>query len=238
MPRKKYRAVKHELKYSYLVGVITVSVAAVASLVLWTVILNRPPCANSISCIKDLSGAYEPEKNGVFMGKNVVAPAFAPAAPEKRVLGETTAEKHIYVDLSTQQLYAYEGSKLIYNFTVSTGKWGPTPTGDFRIWVKLRYTHMEGGEKDKGTYYNLYNVPYVMFFYNDQVGRGQGYSLHGAYWHDNFGYPMSHGCVNMKPRDAAMLFDWAEPATTGPTTYPTDKDPGTIVTIYGQPPAE
>lgn len=194
-------------------------------------------CANSISCIKDLSGKYEVGKKSTFMGREISPPVYiAESSADSRVLGAATGEKHIFVDLSTQTLKAYEGDSLIYTFSVSTGKWGPTPTGDFRIWVKLRYTRMEGGSGN--TYYNLPNVPYTMFYYNDQVSKSQGYSIHGAYWHNNFGHPMSHGCVNMRPDDVGVLFAWAQPATDGHTTYESKDDPGTLITIFGEPPAE
>ena len=200
-----------------------------------------PSCANSISCIKDLSGAYEPGQEGVFLGKKVVPPSYmADKQSQKPVLGVTTEEKHIFVDLATQTLTAYEGGKLMFTFPVSTGKWGRTPTGDFRIWVKLRNTRMSGGNTALGTYYNLPNVPYTMYFSGESASRDMGYSLHGAYWHNNFGYPMSHGCVNMRPIDAQKIYDWADPPTeTGTTTtYVTDKNPGTLITIFGQPPNE
>lgn len=194
-------------------------------------------CANSISCIKDLSGKYEADQSGTFLGRAVTAPAYLAANNlGSKVLGATAGEKHIFVDLATQTLRAYEGDKFIYAFPVSTGKWGDTPTGDFRIWIKLEYTRMSGGSGN--TYYNLPNVPYTMFFYNDEVPKSMGFALHGAYWHNNFGHTMSHGCVNIRPEDAKKLYDWAQPTTTGLTTYPTEEDPGTLVTIYGEPSKE
>lgn len=57
-----------------------------------------------------------------------------------------------------------------------------------------------------GPGYYLPDVPYVMYFY-------RGYGLHGTYWHNNFGVPMSHGCVNLRTEDAAWLFDWASVGT-------------------------
>lgn len=205
-------------------------------------LIGSVPCANSISCISDLSGTYEPGKVSSFMGKTVTAPAFLAqnltGKPSVLAASASASSKHIYVDLASQKLYAYEGNNLIYSFSVSTGRWHPTPTGDFHIWVKLRYAHMEGGDPADGTYYNLYNIPYTMFFYSDTVGKGQGYSIHGAYWHNNFGHTMSHGCVNMRPEDAAKIYDWATPVTDGTTTYATADDPGTLVTIYGTPPTD
>lgn len=195
------------------------------------------PCANSISCIKDLSGKYEPnEKEAVFMGRKVTVPSeIAQNITEKPVLGETTpSNKRIFIDLANQRVYAYEGDKLVYSFLVSTGKWGRTPTGEFRIWVKLRYTRMSGGNSAIGTYYNLPNVPFVMFFYNNEIPKSMGYSLHGTYWHNNFGHVMSHGCVNMKTEEAEKIYYWADPPTNGNLTYATNGNPGTPIIIYGQ----
>jgi lipoprotein-anchoring transpeptidase ErfK/SrfK len=139
------------------------------------------------------------------------------------------------VDLTNQKLYAYEGKTKIFDFDVSTGKWGATPTGNFRIWIWLRYTRMSGGSGS--TYYNLPNVPYTMFFYSDSLPKSRGYALHGAYWHNNFGHPMSHGCVNLRIDDAGKLFAWTNP-TAQSTAYPTEENPGTLITIYGTAPSE
>lgn len=201
----------------------------------------KAPCANSISCLKDLSGKIEPATTGVFMGQKVVVPQIllADLGVTQKVLGESTGGvKRIDVDLTHQRLYAFEGSRLVFNFPVSSGKWYPTPTGTFRIWVKLRATRMEGGNPAWGTYYNLPNVPWTMFYYNNQVSKERGFSLHGAYWHDNFGHPMSHGCININPDNAKKLYDWAEPPTNGYTTYATKDQPGTLVMVYGTAPEE
>jgi len=196
-------------------------------------------CANSVSCVKDLTGEFQPGKVGTFMGQAVsLPPSLTNLATSRQILGDSTATKHIVVDLSTQRLTAYENSSVAMSFPVATGRWFPTPTGDFRIWVKLRYTHMEGGNTADGTYYNLYNVPYTMFFYNDDVSKATGFSLHGAYWHNNFGHPMSHGCVNLRPEDAGKLFDWAEPVSTEKIMYASSDHPGTLITITGVRPEE
>lgn len=208
---------------------------------LFAIIFLKPqPCANSISCIKDLSGKYEfDKKEGVFLGKTVLSPDYiAIREQSSQVLGDNLSNKHIEVDLTNQKLLAYEGDKLVYEFPVSTGKWGRTPTGVFSIWIKLRYTRMEGGSSALGTYYNLPNVPYVMFFYNDSIPKSMGYSLHGAYWHNNFGHPMSHGCVNMRPVDAETIYYWSNPRVLGASTYATKDDPGTPINIFGTAPIE
>jgi hypothetical protein len=219
-------------------------IVLILSIVLLNLHANTLFCANSVSCTKNITGEKEQENTGVFMGKNVTAPTNMPEnnpmmamTGNKAVLGTSTGDyKHIYVDLSNQALYAYEGSNLIYAFPVSTGKWHRTPTGDFRIWVWLRYTRMTGGDKNKGTYYDLPNVPYTMFFNNDNVAKTAGYSIHGAYWHNNFGHVMSHGCVNMKTADVAKIFYWTNPLVKN-VAYPDDGNPGTLITIYGTPPS-
>jgi lipoprotein-anchoring transpeptidase ErfK/SrfK len=107
----------------------------------------------------------------------------------------------IDVDLSEQRLYALEGDTVIASFLVSTGVYtSPTVTGQFHIYVKLLSTLMEGDG------YYLPNVPYTMYFYYD-------YGIHGTYWHNNFGHPMSHGCINMYTPDAEWLFYWASVGT-------------------------
>ncbi len=107
------------------------------------------------------------------------------------------ADQHwIDVDLSRQRAYAYQGSQLVRSFVVSTGiAVYPTVTGQYHVYVRYRYADMAG----IGWY--LKNVPYVMYFY-------KGYGLHGTYWHNNFGTPMSHGCVNFKIEDAAWVYDF------------------------------
>lgn len=147
-------------------------------------------------------------------------------------------EKKIFVDLSNQRLYAFEGDELKYNFLISSGKWGRTPTGTFRIWIKLKSTLMAGGNKALGTYYYLPNVPYTMYFYNNMVSKDIGYGIHGAYWHDNFGHPMSHGCINMKTEEVEQLYYWASPEGDNENTiYSSIDNPGTEIMIFGEAPA-
>lgn len=199
---------------------------------------TKPFCANSISCQESFNLKVENGVAGVFGGQNVAAPAVDLSKKESgtKVLGEATAtgEKHIYVDLTTQTLTAYEGDKIFLQTAVSTGKWFPTPPGEYTIWEKIRATRMSGGQG--ADYYNLPNVPFVMFFSGSGVPAGAGFSLHGAYWHNNFGHPMSHGCVNMRIIDAEKIYNWANPVTTGSYTPATKDDPGTKITIYGKTP--
>ena len=150
--------------------------------------------------------------------------------PDQQVLGTTNEageEKWIDVSLNEQRVRAFEGNKVIMEFPISSGLWAPTPKGDFRIWYKTRYQSMIGGSKEMGTYYNLPNVPSNMFFH-------QGYALHGAYWHNNFGHPMSHGCVNEPLANAAQIFDWTGPVVPSGqnAVKATDDNPGTRVLVH------
>ena len=188
-------------------------------------------------------GLYDSTKNMAFWhGQNIAVPKSVEGKRDRlaMVLGDSTAEKRIEVDLSKQTLYAYEGNHKVYEFLVSTGLWGRTPTGEFTIWAKPKYTLMTGGNKAWGTYYYLPNVPFVQFFYNNHVSKWQGFSIHGTYWHSNFGHPMSHGCINMKTEEAEQLFYWTNPVFKegGWATYATKEDPGTKVIIYGETPRE
>jgi len=123
-------------------------------------------------------------------------------------------EKRVEINLSEQKLQAFSGDEKVFDFVISTGKpWWPTPTGTFYPWIKLRLAGMQGGSVTYGTYYNLLNVPYVIYFGNNEVPNWRGYGLHGTYWHNNFGYPMSHGCVNLKTPDMEKLYYWMEMST-------------------------
>jgi hypothetical protein len=110
-------------------------------------------------------------------------------------------DRWIDVNLSEQRTYAFEGYDLVNSFIVSTGTYlHPTVTGTYQVYLRYRYTDMAGPG------YYLPDVPYVMYFY-------KGYGVHGTYWHNNFGTPMSHGCVNLTIDDAHWLYDWSTMGT-------------------------
>ncbi len=181
------------------------------------------------------------ESTAEFHGAPATPPALASLTPIRKVLGITAPDntKRIEVDLTNQRVYAIEGDKIVYQFVVSTGKWGRTPTGEFTIWTKVRSQLMKGGSRELNTYYYLPNVPYVMFFHNEEIAKMRGFSFHGTYWHDNFGHPMSHGCINMRTEDAKTLYEWATPVVTNDKAWSTPatlENPGTKVTIYGTAP--
>jgi len=187
------------------------------------------------SCMpQDLSGLIDvSETMAKFDGEEVVIPRLAFTTNTPPVLGLATEERWIEIDLSEQKLYAWEGNRLFLETLVSTGKtWTPTPTGEFRIWIKLRATKMEGGEG--AGYYYLPNVPYVMYFENEKVPGWIGYGLHGTYWHSNFGNQMSHGCVNLSTKVAEQVYYWASPnLPSGKSSIKsTDGNLGTRIVIH------
>lgn len=107
----------------------------------------------------------------------------------------------IEIDLKKQQLIAWEGDSAVYRATISSGKRStPTLVGTFAIQSKVRLMRM------RGPGYSVPNVPYAMFYDGN-------YGIHGAYWHNKFGTPVSHGCVNLKPQQARWLYNWASVGT-------------------------
>jgi lipoprotein-anchoring transpeptidase ErfK/SrfK len=119
-----------------------------------------------------------------------------------------TNEKYIDISLSSQVLTCFDGGKAQFVTLISSGiARYPTPAGRFNIYLKKVSTRMKGfygpGNPDN---YDLPDVPYAMFFSGD-------YSIHGTYWHNNFGTPMSHGCVNAPTSAASWIYDWSPVGT-------------------------
>ncbi len=111
-------------------------------------------------------------------------------------------ERWVGVNLREQTAVAYEGDIPVFAALVATGLPGtPTVQGIFRTWWRVRWRKMSGGRP--GMYYYLEEVPWTCYFY-------RGYALHGAYWHDAFGRPRSHGCVNLSLYDSWWIFQWSE----------------------------
>lgn len=135
-------------------------------------------------------------------------------------------ERWVDVDRARQVLVALEGGSPVFAALVSSGRPGsPTAAGEHRVWVKLAYTDMSNVDdatvETATALYTVSRVPWVMFFHQDQA-------LHAAFWHDMFGRARSHGCVNLAPRDAAWLYQWAPPGVPPGWTavFPTARDPG------------
>jgi lipoprotein-anchoring transpeptidase ErfK/SrfK len=135
-------------------------------------------------------------------------PTVLASAAEAAILrpsGVGPNERWIDVNLTTQTLTAYEGNTAVRSTLISSGlPRTPTVTGQFRIY--LRYTAQDMNGYRLGFNYYLRDVPYVQYFYGN-------YGLHGTYWHNNFGQPMSHGCVNLPTPEAEWLFNWASIGT-------------------------
>jgi lipoprotein-anchoring transpeptidase ErfK/SrfK len=177
------------------------------------------------------TGEIDPSETvAIWQNRSLLAPVAmidSLSAKEKRILGTTSEEKWIEIDLSEQKLIAHQGNTIFIESLISSGLWNKTPVGEFSIWYKIRSTKMEGGSRLNNTYYYLPNVPYDMFF-NDSYG------IHGTYWHSNFGNRMSHGCVNAPTPVAEKLFYWTDPqlppgknlVRSSPT------NPGTRVVIH------
>jgi hypothetical protein len=128
-------------------------------------------------------------------------------------------EKRVEVSLWKQTLTAFEYDEPVFQTRISSGlgaqevpKGNKTPIGRFHITSKSPSKHM-GGVNATGAPgdFVLPGVPWTTFFIYET-----GVAFHGAYWHNNFGSPMSHGCINMRPPDAKWLFNWVTPAYDPP----------------------
>lgn len=162
--------------------------------------------------IAEANGLINP--NTIYAGMELTIPdgdpGAVPVTQETRQAYITNVEKpgahlgvgrELVVDLSTQMAYAYEDGVLQKASLVSTGLPAtPTVQGNYAIWHKTQSQTMSGPG------YYLPGVKWVMYFY-------QGYGFHGTYWHNNFGQPMSHGCVNMTDEDAEWFYNFASIGT-------------------------
>lgn len=127
-----------------------------------------------------------------------LAPDMAGATPDG---ARARSGKWIEIILSQQRLIAWEDGRAVMSAPISSGlARTPTRRGTFRIQRKYTATRMRGRD------YDLPRVPYVMFYSGN-------YAIHGAYWHSNFGRPMSHGCVNLPVSFARRLYEWAPRGT-------------------------
>lgn len=117
-----------------------------------------------------------------------------------------TTDKMITVDRGKQMLYAWEGGRIINQTSVSTGMYyTPTLRGSFKIYRKVPVQDMRGRYAPYPPYH-IKNVPNVMYY-------SGAYAIHGTYWHNSFGSPASHGCVNVPVAFSQWLYDWAGTGT-------------------------
>jgi len=110
----------------------------------------------------------------------------------------------IEVNLYEQTLGIYENNKLVFATLIASGV-EPfyTRPGLFQIYKKLEKGNMSGAfEADRSDFYYLEDVPYTLYY-------DEARALHGAYWRTLFGYPQSHGCVNLSIGDSHIVYDWA-----------------------------
>lgn len=175
----------------------------------------------------DLAGSYHVDSLHV---RPIPAEEMAPITPEIPL-----EKKRIEVNLTTQMLTAFENDQQIFRTNISSGiPNGPrgadglstkTPQGEFRILEKDPAKHMGNGNLfADADDYELPGVPWTLFF------TAQGHAFHGTYWHENFGVPMSHGCINMRTAEAKWLFRWALPKhEIGKTT---NRGYGTLVRVH------
>jgi lipoprotein-anchoring transpeptidase ErfK/SrfK len=161
----------------------------------------------TVAALMRLNGIANPDRIWVGQRLKVSGAASGGGSTAPKPTTGPASGRWIDVNLSTQRLTAYQGNTAVFSALVSTGlPRTPTVVGRFKIYTKLRSTRMSGPG------YDLPGVPYTMYFY-------KGYGIHGTYWHNNFGRPMSHGCVNMRTQDAGWLFNWASIGTPVVTHY-------------------
>jgi hypothetical protein len=153
--------------------------------------------------------------------------------PAKKMPGwAVKGERWIDVNITKQTLVLYEGTKPVYATLISSGEAGledskhttATKRGIFRIHSKHVSTTMASDEV--GEEFELRDVPYVQYFDDD------GHALHGAYWHDKFGIPKSHGCINLAPEDARRIFYFTEPSVPDGWHGAFESLRGTVVFIH------
>ena len=161
---------------------------------------------SSDSAVEIGGRTFYPTSDGLAVESRNVRIATLRTPPE----GTGPNERWVDVDIDQQILVAYEGARPVYVTLVSTGRRTgeelerfETPAGSFRIRGKHVTTTMDGDTASDGPY-SIEDVPWAQYFY-------ESYAMHGAFWHNNFGWRMSHGCVNLSPPDARWMFFWTDP---------------------------
>lgn len=138
------------------------------------------------------------------------------------------ADRWISINLYEQTLAVYEQGEMVYTTLISSGLdgWWTQP-GVFQVYEKLESDPMQGAfTADRSDYYYLEDVPWILYF-------DKARALHGAYWHNGYGYARSHGCVNLSPADAQWLYNWADIGTYVHVFDPSGRTP-TDSDVYGE----
>ncbi len=138
-------------------------------------------------------------------------------------------EKHIVVDLASQLVTAFEGEKMVFSQRCSSGAKGTdTPKGEFSTYHKGPSVHMtnEGDAAEDENVYSLPGVPWCSFF------TGAGNAFHGTWWHNDYGRPRSHGCVNLPSEAAKFIYRWTKPVVPPDSDYIHLPGEGTKVQIF------
>jgi hypothetical protein len=134
-------------------------------------------------------------------------------------------EKHITILLDRQVLLAYEGDRMVYYARAATGQPGfETPTGFFRTFHKRPTAHMVGGADE----FSMFDLPAIPW---DSYVTDSGVAIHGTYWHNDFGHPHSHGCINLSPQDAKWIYRWTQPGVPPGVRLVYEPGSGTLVQI-------
>jgi lipoprotein-anchoring transpeptidase ErfK/SrfK len=142
--------------------------------------------------------------------------------------------KLIVVSLADQLLVAYEDSRPVFRARISSGvgkgkrSWSSTPTGVFSTFFKRPAGHMSGGD-GVSSYYDLPGVPWSSYIDTN------GISIHGTYWHNDYGEPHSHGCINLPSEQAKWIYRWTTPVVPEEKLFIYKPGTGTHVYVSEQP---
>jgi hypothetical protein len=180
----------------------------------WSVVETRSgqPLIVENGWVRLLSGGYVKDE------------ALARIRPTGRPSEIGDDERWLAIDLEQQLLHAYRGDRLMRVIPCSTGIEDNTNPGKFRVQLKRRMQTLRPFRRMR-----VEDVQWVMYYY-----RKKGIAIHSAYWHHEFGKPVSHGCVNLPPKDARWVFEWSSPHMYPEDSerYPLFDNPGTKVIVF------
>lgn len=186
----------------------------------------------SLGCAPKVFGNMDPtETVAIWNDREIVPPqslsSLSVSPPGREVLGSTTGNKWIEIDLAAQKLIAHDGDKVFLETPISSGLYNQTPVGEYHLLLKSRSVKIEGGSRLRSNYFYLPNVPYAMYFTQD-------FGILGAYWQSEFGSPIGHGCIHTPVSQAQKLFSWVDPqiATDSAWISSSDTTPGTRVVVH------